>query len=86
MLLTAGVAEIVGWGAGILAIITVSLFASFSCTLAVESILCRKYAGLAPVRITRKSETTNQNVIICVPLGPRAEILLFSEASAPNAK
>ena len=73
--LTAQRAELVGWGGGVLAIITVTRFEKeIVRNLAVKSMLCRRYAALAPVRIVRKSRAKIQMVIICVPLGPRAEI------------
>ena len=56
--------------------------------LAIKSIVCRKYESLAPVKIARESLTQIQIVIICVPLGPRAEIWLILEAFAklPNTQ
>ena len=81
--LTAEGTELVGWGAGVLAIITVTFFDFlFVRNLALKSILCLKCAGLAHVMIARKSNKTNLNVVICLPLGPRTEIWVISKASA----
>ena len=61
---------LVGWGGGVLAIITNECFECvFVNNLAVKSILCRRCAGLAPVRTVCKSREQIQDVIICVTLG-----------------